>query len=395
MGTTEKTATIVRQAFSVPFSYSVAFTESLFAVENQLLRDTVREADPDKRHRLIAVIDSGVADAWPELAIQISRYALAHGQNLELVGEPIIVPGGEGCKNTSQFVDQLRSIFAERGLDRHSFVLAIGGGAVLDMAGYAAATTHRGVRLLRVPTTVLAQNDAGVGVKNGINAFDSKNFLGTFCPPFAVLNDIDFIETLEARDKRAGMAEAVKVALIRDPVFFKWIQENGRQLGRFERPEMAYMIKRCAELHLKHIATSGDPFEYGSARPLDFGHWAAHKLEVLTGHQLRHGEAVAIGIALDTAYSVEIGLLKPSDFEAVCSVFDALGLATDHELLSEIDRNGRLVIINGLEEFRQHLGGELTVTMLADIGVGVEVNEVDLDALRRSVQRLSGRSRAA
>ncbi|MBV71028.1 MAG: 3-dehydroquinate synthase [Myxococcales bacterium] len=395
MGTKDTTAAIVRQEFSVPFSYSVAFTEALFSVDNPLLRDTVRESDETKRHRMAAVIDSGVADAWPDLAIQISRYALAHGQNIELVGEPIIVPGGEGCKNTNEFVDQLRGIFAERGLDRHSFVLAIGGGAVLDMAGYAAATTHRGVRLLRVPTTVLAQNDAGVGVKNGINAFNSKNFLGTFCPPFAVLNDIDFIETLEVRDKRAGMAEAVKVALIRDADFFRWLQANGTELGRFQRDQMAYMIKRCAELHLNHIATSGDPFEYGSARPLDFGHWAAHKLEVLTEHQLRHGEAVAIGIALDTAYSVETGLLNPSDFEAVCSVFDELGLATDHELLREIDRNGQMVIINGLEEFRQHLGGELTVTMLADIGVGVEVNEVDLDALRRSVQRLSGRSRAA
>ncbi|MGC6417794.1 MAG: 3-dehydroquinate synthase [Bradymonadia bacterium] len=386
---------IVSQRFSVPYQYDVAFTQGLFEPDNTILLNTLLKAHPTKQHRVAIVIDSGVAETWPELAIRIRRYALVHGNHMTLVDEPVVVPGGEACKNDAEQVTSLIRLFAEHGLDRHSFIIVIGGGAVLDMVGYAAATTHRGVRLIRVPTTVLAQNDAGVGVKNGINAFDSKNFLGTFCPPFAVLNDIDFIDTLENRDKRAGMAEAIKVALIRDREFFHWLSENAEALGAFNQEAMAYMIRRCAELHLRHIATGGDPFEQGSARPLDFGHWAAHKLEVLTRHALRHGEAVAIGIALDCAYSVEVGMLDAGLFDVICTVFDRIGLSTNHALLTAQDSNGRLVIIDGLEEFRQHLGGELTVTMLRAIGEGEELNEVDYGALERAVVRLQGRSVAA
>jgi 3-dehydroquinate synthase len=196
-------------------------------------------------------------------------------------------------------------------------VLGIGGGAVLDMVGYAAATAHRGIRLIRVPTTVLAQNDSGVGVKNGINAFGKKNFLGTFAPPYAVLNDIDFLTTLDDRDWRSGIAEAVKVALIKDANFFEFITTNAKALARRDMDSMQHLVYRCAQLHLNHIANSGDPFEKGSSRPLDFGHWAAHKLEQLTHYNLRHGEAVAIGIALDTTYSYMAGMLSRSDWQQV------------------------------------------------------------------------------
>src|SRR6185312_16684743 len=158
------------------------------------------------------------------------------------------------------------------------------------------------------PTTVLAQNDAGIGVKNGINAFGAKNMLGTFAAPFAVINDGRFLATLGERDRIAGMAEAVKVALVRDAKFFAWLRAAAPRLAAFDRDAVAQSIRRCAELHLAHIATGGDPFELGNARPLDFGHWAAHKLEVMTDHALRHGEAVALGMALDARYSVEAGL---------------------------------------------------------------------------------------
>ena len=386
---------IVRQQFRVSYEYPVAFTETLFDPKNLILRDVVSTHEKNRRHRIVVVIDGGVAACWPDLVATINRYALTHGATMEILGDPIIVPGGEACKNEPKFVNELHGEFAARGLDRHSFVMVIGGGAVLDMTGYAAATAHRGIRLIRVPTTVLAQNDAGVGVKNGINAFGSKNYLGTFCPPFAVLNDVCFIDTLQERDKRAGMAEAVKVGLIRDADFFRWMCKNAARLARFERSTMAYMIRRCAELHLQHIATSGDAFEYGSARPLDFGHWAAHKLEVLTGHGLRHGEAVAIGIALDSAYSVEAGLLGVEDFDTICGLFEELGLACTHELLSENGDDGRLLVQTGLEEFRQHLGGELTVTMLTALGTGVEIHEVCEHRLQRSVERLMQWRKAA
>jgi 3-dehydroquinate synthase len=277
-----------------------------------------------------------------------------------------------------------RQLFEHR-IDRHSYVIAIGGGAVLDAVGLVAATTHRGIRHIRVPTTVLSQNDSGVGVKNGVNLYEQKNFVGTFAPPFAVLNDIDFIDALPARDRIAGMAEAVKVALIRDAEFFGWIEKSADDLVLFERAAMAYMIRRCAELHMRQIAHGGDPFETGSARPLDFGHWAAHRLETLTHYHLRHGEAVAIGMALDTRYSVLCGLLEPSAERRIRFVLDHLGFRLWHPALGKTMPNGRHAVLEGLREFREHLGGELTITLLAAIGAGVEVHEIDEPLMLKAI----------
>src|SRR5690349_21085184 len=122
------------------------------------------------------------------------------------------------------------------------------------------------------------------------------------------------------------MAEAVKVALIRDAEFFRWMVVNADALASFEPAAVAHMIRRCAELHLEHIAGGGDALEQGNSRPLDFGHWAAHKLELLTTHALRHGEAVAIGIALDSRYSVEAGLLDERDHAVIVDLLVRLGL---------------------------------------------------------------------
>jgi len=226
-----------------------------------------------------------------------------------MVTNPIPMPAGERIKSDSSFIEQMQSIICEHHIDRHSFVLGIGGGALLDAVGLVAATAHRGIRHIRIPTTVLAQNDSGVGVKNGVNLFGQKNYLGTFAPPFAVLNDYQFIETLPDRDKISGIAEAVKVALIRDTRFFEWLEANIGNLTKFNADAMRYMIQRCAQLHMHQIANGGDPFESGSVRPLDFGHWAAHRLETISNYQIRHGEAVAIGIAIDSRYSVLSGLL--------------------------------------------------------------------------------------
>jgi 3-dehydroquinate synthase len=273
-------------------------------------------------------------------------------------------------------------------VDRHNYVLVVGGGALLDMVGLAAATAHRGVRLIRIPTTTLAQDDSGVGVKNGINAFGKKNFVGTFAPPFAVINDFSLLATLSLRDKRAGFVEAVKVACIRDAAFFDWIEQNAVALAAFEPEPTRRLIFRSAELHLNHIATGGDPFEMGSARPLDFGHWAAHKLEQLSEYRLRHGEAVAIGIALDVTYARLRGLLAPVAAARVLSLLERLGFELFASELLHTDEHGQLLVVAGLEEFREHLGGELTITLLSDIGQGVEVHEMDSRAVIRAIEIL-------
>jgi 3-dehydroquinate synthase len=150
------------------------------------------------------------------------------------------------------------------------------------------------------------------------------------------------------------------------------------------------MIRRCAELHLAHIAHGGDPFEFGSARPLDFGHWAAHKLEAMTGYRLRHGEAVAIGMALDAGYSSEIGLLEREQAASICALLEALGFSLWDAVLDHDE--GRKSLLDGLAEFREHLGGELTLTMLSNIGCGIEVRSIELPALRIALEKLSRRN---
>ena len=374
----------ILQRVPLVLEYPVVFARDVFGIDSSVLVDVVSAREPARRHRVVAIVDGGVADAWPRLCSQIEAYAERHAARLELAAPPWTIPGGERAKDEAVLADILRRLAALR-IDRHSFVLAIGGGAVLDVVGYAAATLHRGVRLVRLPTTVLGQNDAGVGVKNGINAFGAKNFLGAFAAPFAVIDDSGFLATLDDRDRAAGMAEAVKVAAIRDPVFFDWLSDHAPALAAFELTPVERMIRRCAELHLAHIAGGGDPFESGNARPLDFGHWAAHKLETLTHHELRHGEAVAIGMVLDARYSVEAGLLDRDAFGSFVALLERLRLPVWHEALRDP------ALLDGLDEFREHLGGELTITLLAGLGRGVECRDVRIELVRCALAWMTDR----
>jgi 3-dehydroquinate synthase len=382
------------QRFSVPYEFPVVFTEGVFDPENSALRDVLCRLEPAKRHRVVFFVDDGLNAGRAPVSEAILKYAQRHADAIELACPPQAVPGGEKIKSELHFVESIQQALFDLHLDRHSYVVAVGGGAVLDAVGLVAATTHRGVRHIRIPTTVLAQNDSGVGVKNGVNLQGVKNFVGTFAPPFAVLNDQNFIDTLPERDKIAGMAEAVKVALIRDAGFFAWIERHMDDLATFERRAMATMIRRCAELHMRQIGQGGDPFETGSARPLDYGHWSAHKLESLTRHHVRHGEAVAIGMALDARYSVLAGLLAPGEEERICALLEYLGFSLWHPALAKTGANGEWTILEGLRDFQEHLGGELTITLLGGIGTGVEVHEIDRERMREAMGWLRSRAGA-
>ncbi|MGB7305645.1 MAG: 3-dehydroquinate synthase [Burkholderiaceae bacterium] len=380
------------QRFSVPFEFPVVFTESVFSPDNPALVDVVSRLEPTKRHRIIFFVDDGLCAADTGLIQSIVDYAEAHATRIELICPPITVPGGEKIKSDLAFIEGIQQSLFDHHVDRHSYVVAIGGGAVLDAVGLVAATAHRGVRHIRIPTTVLAQDDSGVGVKNGVNLQGVKNFVGTFAPPFAVINDISFVMSLPTRDKIAGMAEAVKVSLIRDGQFFTWLEQNADQLATFQRDALAYLIQRCAQLHMKQIGQGGDPFEMGSARPLDYGHWSAHKLESITRHHVRHGEAVAIGMALDARYSVLSGLLSAGQEDRICALLEFLGFDLWHSALLRETQTGDLEILAGLREFREHLGGELTITLLSDIGVGIEVHEIDADLMGQALTWLRDRN---
>lgn len=372
------------QSFAVTYTFPVLFTRNVFEAANPILRDTLQRAGP-KKHRVLVVVDSIVADANPGLFDACTAYAAAHPDAMELICPPVVVRGGEICKTEPVAVAAIHSLVERHRIDRQSFILVIGGGAVLDAVGYAAATAHRGVRLIRMPTTVLGQNDAGVGVKNGINAFGRKNFVGTFAPPFAVINDFAFLRTLPARELRAGMAEAVKVATIKDADFLSWLHRERKNLAAFVPEAVETLIERCARRHSEHIGGS-DPFELGSARPLDFGHWAAHKLEELTSNELRHGEAVAIGCALDSCYAFHKGLLTEVELSKLLHTFEDIGFELYHPALS------RLNVAEALEQFREHLGGELCITLPDGLGKKLEVHEIDLPLMKRCVVLLAERA---
>jgi 3-dehydroquinate synthase len=376
----------LNQSLSVAIRYSVHFTEDLFAPDNLRLRKVVGHG---RRHlnRLLCVVDRGACTHRADLPARIQNYCVRHRDVLDLVCAPILVPGGERVKSTPTYVARIQEAVHRHGLCRHSYILAIGGGAVLDMTGFAAATAHRGIRLVRIPTTVLSQNDVAVGVKNSVNAFNKKNFLGTFAPPYAVVNDSTFLETLSDRDWRAGTSEAVKVSLVRDPVFFRFLEHNAQAIAGRSMNAMAYLIRRCAQLHMEHMAEGNDPFETGSSRPLDFGHWAAHKLEQLTRFRLRHGEAVAIGVALDSTYSMRIGLLSETDWRRILGLLSQLGfqLRVPRRFQRLHGRDNPDSLEHGLTEFREHLGGELTILLLKGIGSGIEVHQIDDRILAESI----------
>lgn len=376
------------QRFAIEYEYPVTFTANLFSTDNPTLLNTLKLTESNKQHRLSVFIDEGVIAACPTLLNNLFRYVGAHSEHMTLASEPTIMMSGEAIKSDPARLTAMQNIVAEQHIDRHSFIVGIGGGALLDAIGLVAATSHRGIRHIRIPTTVLAQNDSGVGVKNGVNQFGQKNYLGTFAPPFAVLNDYNFIKALPDRDKIAGMAEAIKVALIRDAAFYRWLEAHSAELAHFEPDAMQYMIRRCAELHMQQIALGGDPFETGSARPLDFGHWSAHRLELLSDHELRHGEAVAIGVALDVRYSVLTGLLEANADSRICQLLKKLGFTLWHPELERRSSHGKLDVIEGLTDFKEHLGGELTITLLQDIGEGVEVHAMNEQLVAHAIEWL-------
>lgn len=371
----------MERQFNIAFTHRLRFTRDALDPANPALAESFVTAETGPA-RVLAFMDTQVARAFPDLPDRLRAYAAAHG-HIELAGRVQPVVGGEMCKNDRDAMYRVLNAINEAGLDRQSYILAIGGGAVLDCVGFAAAIAHRGMRLVRMPTTTLAQCDSGVGVKNGINGFEQKNYLGTFAVPWAVVNDERFLTTLDDRDWRSGFSETVKVALLKDAALFEQLCAAGSAVRARDLDATTPLLRRSAELHLAHITTGGDPFELGEGRPLDFGHWAAHRLETMTDFALRHGEAVAIGLALDVAYAQAVGLLPASIAQRVHDCLAALGFALHHPALHEIDK-----LMEGLEEFRAHLGGRLSIPAIQDIGQPIELTELDSSALRRTIEQM-------
>jgi len=367
--------------FQIACRHRLRFTDDVFGKDAQVLADLL-ESSEGRGARVQFWLDEHVLEHRPDLKNQIHRFARQFRDRFDVVGNTQVVPGGEAVKNDVHIIERMLKVFHEADLDRRSYIVVIGGGAVLDAVGFAAAIAHRGIRLVRLPTTTLAQADSGIGVKNSVNLFQKKNWIGTFCVPWGVVNDKELLSSLSDRDFRCGFSEAVKVALLKDPELFRLICQSTEDI-RTRQGNCWRIIRESAAWHMQHITRGGDPFEMQEARPLDYGHWSAHRLESLSEFELRHGEAVAIGVAIDTVYSARVHGLSESVADSVLNCLNELGLLVSHPAIQQEQQ-----LLKGLEEFRQHLGGRLTVTMLNDVGSPLNIHSIDHEEMLVAVRHV-------
>jgi 3-dehydroquinate synthase len=208
--------------------------------------------------------------------------------------------------------------------------------------------------------------------------------MGAFAVPWAVINDAELLTTLSNRDFICGFSEAVKVSLLKNPAQFEKICNDAVKIRERNMEVALPVIKESAKMHLDHITKGGDPYEALEARPLDYGHWSAHKMEVMSGFALRHGEAVAIGVAIDTVYSSLVHGLDPAVPEKVLKCLTDLGFTLTDGSLTDVE-----TLFCGLEEFRQHLGGRLTLTMLRNVGDAIDVHQVQRDQMVKAIEHVT------
>lgn len=349
---------------ALSFEYPVHLTSDAFSWENLTLVRTLTR-DARRRIRVLVVAERAVVDAHPCLLDDAVRYAEFHRERLSLSSEPLIVDGGARAKR-KETLCELQTTFDA--LDPQSFVLIVGGGALQDVAGYAAATVHRAPRVVRLPTTVLAQATAPVAVRSGFRGF------GCLAPPFAVIDDYDFLSSLGTRDTIAGVAEGVRVALSEDAALFDWLQQHAAALRGCEQAIVRELLRRVVTHHLSRGANIFD------RAPL-LGRWAAHKLEVITDHELRYGEALAIGCALDAAHSAVRGAIAETTLDSILATLHALGLPTYHSAL-DLEDGGRRVVLDALG----------SATILDAVGCGSEAHDLEPGPMSRALDLLRARS---
>lgn len=378
----------IQQKLSCSFDYPVAFTEEVFDPENPLLAQTLDRLEENRVHRAMVFIDSNLAETLPQITQQVIQYFDTYADDIELAEEPRVIPGGEILKNDIAVVSPLISAMVDAHLCRHSYVIVIGGGAVLDTVGFAAALTHRGIRTVRIPTTLFSQINAGVGVKSGINFENRKNCAGVFAAPFAVLNDWQFLYSLPEREWVGGLAEAFRLALLFDPEFFDELCTLAPTLTQRRSEDIGHIVQRSASLCLRQLAVQNDPFDSVPGSPLDFAHWSAYKLEMLSQAEISHGEAITVGMLLDTLYAVEQGWFLGADFERLSGALSQLGLPFWFEELDLVSEDGNPEIFHGIPDFQEHKGGMLCLPFPSGVGSCRVEHAVDLTVMERALQRL-------
>ncbi len=301
-----------------------------------------------------------------------------------LAVDPVIVPAGEASKSFAQ-LGPLCEALLSREIERGDAIIALGGGVVGDLAGFAASILRRGVALVQAPTTLLAQVDSSVGGKTGINTPQGKNLIGTFHQPRLVIADTDTLDTLPARELRAGYGEIVKYGLLGDAAFFAWLEDNGAALLAGDAEARAHAIEMSCRAKADIVAA--DEHESGQRALLNLGHTFGHALEAWAGYSgdLLHGEAVAIGMALAFKFSEQLGLCPPGRYSRVTAHMRAVGLPT---AMTDLAASGRALpqpdaLLAHMMQDKKVSGGRLTLVLVRDIGAAFITRDVPVDRLRR------------
>ena len=292
----------------------------------------------------------------------------------------LIVPAGEASKSLNNFADLIENILEQKP-DRKTTLIALGGGVVGDLTGFAASSLLRGIDFIQIPTTLLSQVDSSVGGKTGINSKFGKNLIGSFHQPILVLSDVSTLSTLPKRELLSGYAEVVKYGFINDPDFFAWLEENaGSMLEGDSTLRTQAILKSCAA---KAGIVAADEKEQNIRALLNFGHTFAHAFEAETGYgeALLHGEAVAIGMILAFATSVKMGLCAIADYERARKHLQAIGLPT-----SPLDIRPNWDIDALMEHFtrdKKTIAGKLNFVLTSGIGKAFIANDVDTSIVRQ------------
>ncbi len=298
----------------------------------------------------------------------VAKYHLEKIQSL-FNAKSVIVPAGEEHKNL-ETVSRLWKAFLENGLDRKSTVIALGGGVIGDMTGFAASTYMRGIDWIGIPTTLLSMVDASVGGKTGFDLPEGKNLIGSFYPPKLVIADPSLLLTLTDRELRSGMAEVVKHGIISDPDLFAMCQQG----MDWVKSNLEEVVKRAMAVKIKVIEE--DPYEKGIRAALNLGHTVGHAVELVSKFELRHGEAIAIGTAAEARYAARVGLASQNTVEAIESTLSKLGLPI--QISSEMPREN---IIQAMRVDKKKNAKAIRFALPIEIGKVELVNVDDLESV--------------
>jgi 3-dehydroquinate synthase len=282
-------------------------------------------------------------------------------------------------KKSMRTVELLCRTLTRAGADRKSLIVAVGGGVVGDVAGFVAATYLRGVALIHVPTTLVAQVDSSIGGKTGVNLLEGKNLVGAFYPPRLVLIDTDLLKTLPERQFSSGVAEVIKYGVIADAGLFGYLEQNMEKLLRKDRDALEYVIPRCVEI--KADVVSRDERESGLREILNFGHTFAHALESVTKYRrYLHGEAVAWGMLAAALLGREFGITRNDDVSRVASLIRRIGK------MPEWPRVGSKMLTAAMLSDKKTRAGKLRFVVSSRIGEAHSSDAVSMDALERAMR---------